>query len=252
MTLCSILWRVLMVAPLALLTTFADAAEIKVISTIGVKMALPEIIAEFERESGHKVTISYGTAAVLKTDILEGKIGGDVAILTAQVIDDLVKEGRLAAGSKVDLAKSGSGFGVKAGAPKPDVSTPEALKQTLLAAKTIGYSPRGATGPVFIGITEKLGIAEAVKPKLVGVAGVVGELVAKGEIEIGVQQIPELMDVAGVEVAGPFPPEFQVITTFSAGLDAKAKETEAATALIKFLSSPAVAKVYKSKGLDPA
>jgi molybdate transport system substrate-binding protein len=251
MILRSMLRRVLMAAPFVLLTTIANAAEIKVISTIGVKMALPEIIAAFEQASGHKVTITYGTAAVLKTDILEGKTGGDVAILTAQVIDDLLKEGRLA-GSKVDLAKSGSGFGVKAGGPKPDVSTAQALKQTLLAAKTIGYSPRGATGPVFIGITEKLGIAEQVKPKLVGVAGVVGELIAKGEIEIGVQQIPELMDVAGVEVAGPFPPEFQVITTFSAGLDAKAKEAEAANALIKFLSGPAAAKVYKSKGLDPA
>jgi molybdate transport system substrate-binding protein len=251
MTLRSMLWRVVTVAPFALLTTIANAAEIKVVSTIGVKMALPEIIAEFERESGHKVTISYGTAAVLKTEILEGKIGGDVAILTAQVIDDLLKEGRLAAGSKVDLAKSGSGFGVKAGSPKPDVSTPEALKQTLVAAKSIGYSPRGATGSVFIGITEKLGIAEQVKPKLVG-ASVVGELIAKGEIEIGVQQIPELMDVAGVELAGPFPPEFQVITTFSAGLDVKAKEADVARALIKFLSGPAAAKAYKAKGLDPA
>ena len=248
----STLWRVLMVVPFVLLTTIANAAEIKVISTIGVKMALGDIIADFERASGHKVTITYGTAAVLKTDILEGKIGGDVAILTAQVIDDLLKEGRLAAGSKVDLARSGSGFGVKAGTPKPDVSTADALKRTLLAAKTIGYSPRGATGPVFIGITEKLGIAEQVKPKLVGVAGAVGELIAKGEIEIGVQQIPELMDVAGVAVAGPFPPEFQVITTFSAGLDAKAKEADAANALIKFLAGPAAAKVYKSKGLDPA
>jgi len=252
MTMRAWLWRVLMAAPFMVLTTIANAAEIKVISTIGVKMALPGIIAEFERTSGHKVTVTYGTAAVLKTDMLEGKIGGDVAVLTGQVIDDLLKEGRLAAGSKVDLAKSGSGFGVKAGTPKPDVSTAQALKQTLLAAKTIGYSPRGATGSVFIGITEKLGIAEQVKPKLLGVSGVVGELIAKGEIEIGVQQIPELMDVAGVEVAGPFPPEFQVITTFSAGLDAKTKEAEAANALIKFLSSPAAAKAYKAKGLDPA
>ena len=100
MILRSIFWRVVMVAPLALLTTIVHAAEIKVISTIGVKMALPEIIAAFERASGHKVTVTYGTAAVLKTDMLEGKIGGDVAILTGQVIDDLVKEGRLAAESR--------------------------------------------------------------------------------------------------------------------------------------------------------
>jgi molybdate transport system substrate-binding protein len=244
-------WRMLMLAPLALLTTFAQAAEIRVVSTIGVKMALPEILAEFERASGHKVTVTYGTAAVLKKDILDGKISGDVSILTGQVIEDLLKEGRLAPGSRVDLVRSGSGFGFKAGGPKPDVSTADALKKTLLAAKSIGYSPQGATGSVFIGITEKLGIANEVKPKLVGISGVVGELVAKGEIEIGVQQIPELMDVPGVALAGPFPPEFQVITTFSTGLDAKAGDVNAAKALINFLTGPAAAKIYKSKGLDP-
>src|SRR3954463_252987 len=136
--------RALILAAFGAAVTFAangaNAAELKVISTIGVKMSLPDIVAQFEKETGHKVTVTYGTAAAMKTDIVEGKIAGDVSVLTGQVIDDLIKQGSLATGSRVDLAKSGTGFGVKAGAPKPDVSTPEALKKTLLAAKTIGYS----------------------------------------------------------------------------------------------------------------
>jgi len=229
----------------------ATAAELKVISTIGVKMSLPDIVAQFEKETGHKVTVTYGTAAAMKTDIVEGKIAGDVSVLTGQVIDDLIKQGSLAAGSRVDLAKSGSGFGIKAGSPKPDVSTPEALKRTLLAAKTIGYSKLGASGVLFLQAAEKLGIADQIKPKLVETTGVVGELIAQGKAEIGVQQIPELMAVPGVEIAGPFPGNLQVITTFSAGLTAKPKEPEAAQAFLKFLKSVPANNAYKIKGLDP-
>jgi molybdate transport system substrate-binding protein len=236
---------------LAIAGTAAEAAEVKVISTIGVKMALPDIIAEFERTTGHKVSITYGTASLLKTRILEGETA-DAAILTAPIVDDLIKEGRLATGSRVDLAKSGAGFCVKAGAPKPDIGTPEALKRTLLAAKSIGYSKAGASGVLLMRVAERLGIADQIKPKLVDTTGLVGEVIAKGEAEIGTQQIPELMSVPGVDVVGPYPGELQVITTFSAGLDAKAKEAEAAKALLKFLSGAAAGVVYKSKGLDPA
>jgi molybdate transport system substrate-binding protein len=148
-------WLAIAVAALGFAVAGAtvQAAEIKVISTIGVKMALPDIIAEFERTSGHKVSVTWGTASLLKTRILEGE-AADVAVLTAAVIDDLVKAGRIT-GARVDLAKSGSGFGVKAGAPKPDISTPEALKRTLLAAKTIGYSKPGASGVLFLKIVDR-------------------------------------------------------------------------------------------------
>jgi len=234
---------------LAMAATAAKAAEIKMISTIGVKMALPDIIGEFERTSGHKVSITYGTASLLKTRILEGE-PADLVFLTAPIVDDLSKAGRVA-GARVDIARSGSGFGVKAGAPKPDISTPEALKRTLLAAKSIGYSKAGASGVLFLKIAEQLGIAGEIAAKLVD-APVVGEAIAKGDAEIGIQQDPELMAVPGVDIVGPVPPPLQVITTFSVGLDAKAKEVEAAKALIKFLSAPTAGKVYKSKGLDPA
>ena len=239
-------------AVLTIAASGASAADLKVISTIGVKMSLPDIVAQFEKETGHKVSVTYGTAAAMKADIAEGKIGGDVSILTGQVIDDLIKQGSLAAGSRIDLAKSGSGFGVKAGTSKPDVSTAEAMKKSLLAAKSIGYSKMGASGTLFIQMTEKLGIADQIKPKLVETTGVVGELIAEGKAEIGVQQIPELMAVPGVEIAGPFPGDLQVITTFSAGLAAKPKELEAAQAFLKFLKSVPANNAYKTKGLDPA
>jgi molybdate transport system substrate-binding protein len=144
------------------------------------------------------------------------------------------------------------GFAIKAGAPKPDISSPEALKRTLLAAKSVGYSSQGASGMYFVKVIDQLGIAAEVKAKHKDTAGAVGELVATGEAEIGVQQIPELAAVPGVEVVGPFPAELQVITVFSAALDAKAKNNEAATAFVKFISGPAAAAAYKAKGLDPS
>jgi molybdate transport system substrate-binding protein len=241
-------------AGLAIIAAFATAGavqaeDIKVLSTIGVKPALPDLIAEFERTTGHKVSIVWGNAATLKSRHLEGE-QADVAVLTAAAIDDLVKAGKVT--GRVDLARSGMGFAVKAGAPKPDISSPEALKRTLLAAKSVGYSSQGASGIYFVTVIERLGIAAEVKAKHKDTAGAVGELVAAGEAEIGVQQIPELAAVPGVDVIGPFPGELQVITVFSAALDAKAKDIEAAKAFVKFISGPAAAAAYKAKGLDPS
>jgi molybdate transport system substrate-binding protein len=241
-------------AALALIAAFtaagaAKADEIKVLSTIGVKPALPEIVAEFERATGHKVAIVWGNAATLKTRYLEGE-QADVAVLTAAAIDDLIKAGKVT--GKLDLARSGMGFAVRAGAPKPDISSPEALKRTLLAAKSVGYSSQGASGVYFVTVLERLGIAAEVKAKHKDTPGAVGELVASGEAEIGMQQIPELAAVPGVEVIGPLPGELQVMTMFSAALDAKAKDNEAAKAFVKFISGPAAAAAYKAKGLDPS
>jgi molybdate transport system substrate-binding protein len=247
--------RIAFVVAFAIVTAFAlggtvHAAEIKVLCTIGVKPALPDLVAEFERTSGHKVVITWGNAATLKTRYLEGE-PGDVALLTAAAIDDLMKAGKLT-GNRIDLARSGVGLAVKAGAPKPDISSPEALKKALLDAKSVGYSTTGASGIHFAKVIEKLGIAAEVKAKHKETTGVVGELIAKGEAEIGVQQIPELAAVPGVEVIGPLPGDLQVITTFSVALDAKAAENEAAKAFVKFISSPTAAAAYKSKGLDPS
>jgi molybdate transport system substrate-binding protein len=245
--------RTAVAAGLAIIAAFAAAGavkadDIKVLCTIGVKPALPDLVTEFERATGHKVSIVWGNAATLKTRYLEGE-QADVAVLTAAAIDDLVKAGKVT--GRVDLARSGMGFAVKAGAPKPDISSPEALKRTLLAAKSAGYSSQGASSIYFVTVIERLGIAAEVKAKHKDTAGAVGELVAAGEAEIGVQQIPELAAVPGVVVIGPFPDELQVITVFSAALDAKAQNNDAAKAFVKFISGPAAAAAYKAKGLDP-
>src|SRR5262245_13301319 len=240
-------------AGLAIVAAFAvdivKADEIKVLCTIGVKPALPEVVAEFERATGHKVSIVWGNAATLKSRYLEGE-RADVAVLRAAAIDDLIKAEKVS--GRIDLARSGMGFAVKAGAPKPDISSPEALKRTLLAAKSVGYSAKGASGIYFVTVLERLGIANEVKAKHKDTEGAVGELIASGEAEIGIQQIPELAAVPGVEVIGPLPGELQVITVFSAALDAKAKDNEAAKAFVKFISGPTAAAAYKAKGLDPS
>jgi molybdate transport system substrate-binding protein len=141
----------------------AEAAEIKVLSTVGMQPATPELFVQFERETGHKISVTYGLAAVLKQNFLDGA-PADVLLLTGPIIEDLAKQGKVVAGSKVDAARSGVGLGVKAGAPKPNIGTPEALKATVLAAKSIGYSKQGASGVAFARVLERLGIAGQVQP----------------------------------------------------------------------------------------
>ena len=198
-------------AGLAIVAAFAvdlvKADEVKVLCTIGVKPALPEVIAEFERATGHKVSIAWGNAATLKTRYLEGE-PADVAVLTAAAIDDLAKAGKVT-GGRVDLARSGVGLAVKAGAPKPDISSAEALKRTLLGAKSVGYSTQGASGVHFVRVIEQLGIAAEVKAKHKETTGVVGELIASGEAEIGVQQIPSLRPCPASRSSGRFPATFR-------------------------------------------
>jgi molybdate transport system substrate-binding protein len=241
-----------MVTALALLapTTWsgAEAAEIKVLSTVGMQPATAELIAQFERESGHKIVVAYGLAAVLKNQFLEGA-PADVLILTGPIVDDLAKQGKVVPGSKVDVARSGVGIGVKAGAPRPDISTPETLKSTVLAAKSVGFSKEGASGVAFARALERLGIAEQVRAKYRDTGTKAGEMLVAGDIELGAAQVPELMAVPGVDVVGPLPAELQTVTVFSVGLAAEAKEADAAKAFIRFLTGPAAAPVYKAKGL---
>jgi molybdate transport system substrate-binding protein len=226
----------------------AGAAEIKVLSTVGKQPATPTIFAEFEAATGHKVAVTYGLAAVLKTSVLDGA-RADVLILTGPAIDELVKAGKVAAGTRIDVARSGVGVGVKAGASRPDISTPDALKNSLLAAKSIGYSREGASGVAFARAVERLGIAEQVKAKYKDTGTKAGEMVAAGDIELAAAQIPELLAVPGVDVIGPLPAELQTVTIFSVGLMAEAGDPAAAKALIEFLAGPRATPVYKAKGL---
>ncbi|HKC07579.1 MAG TPA: substrate-binding domain-containing protein [Methylomirabilota bacterium] len=226
----------------------AEAAEIKLFSTVGMLPATPELIAQFERETGHKIVVTYGLAAVLKQNFLDGT-AADVLLLTSPIVEDLAKQGKVVAGSKVDVARSGVGIGIKAGAPRPDISTADALKNTVLAAKSVGYSKEGASGVAFARVLERLGIAEQVRAKYKDTGTKAGEMVVAGDIELGAAQIPELMAVPGVDVVGPLPAELQTVTVFSLGLATEAKAADAARAFIQFLAGPAAAPVYKAKGL---
>ncbi len=223
----------------------------KLMSTNGVAGVLRELLPGFERSTGTKVELVLDSSNGLLGRIAAGETA-DAAILTAEAIDDLARQGKIAGGSRTDLARSTVGIAVRAGAPKPDIGSVEAFRRTLLAAKSIAYSKAGASGIYFAGLIERLGIAGEVNAKATVIPrGFTGELAAKGEVEIAVQQISELMAVPGVDIVGPLPPDIQGMTTFSAGLFAGAKEKDAAAALIRLLSAPTSVPIFKAKGLEP-
>ncbi len=234
-----------------LATTSVSAAEIKVLASNGVKEALNELAPAFERATGNKLVISFGLAAALKRQIEAGE-AFDLAILPAAAIDDLVKQGKVDAGARAAIARSGVGIGIRKGAPRPDIGTPEALKRTLLSAKSITWAKEGQSGIYFASMLERIGISEQMKPKIVPAAsGVeVGKLVASGKVQLGVILVNELMAAPGVEVLGPLPPELQNYTVFHAGVGVGSKDSSAAKALIKFLTTPAAGAVFKAKGQE--
>ena len=224
----------------------------RVLCTNGLKTVMLDLSPDFERTIGTKVVITWGSANGLLKE-LETGAGGDLAILTAEAIDGLIREGKVVAGSRVDLARSGIGIAVRKGASKPDIGSPDALKQTLLAAKSVAHSKTGMSGIYFPTVLARLGITDAMKSKIVmpEPGTPVGDVVAKGGAEIGVQQISELLPVAGVEVVGPLPATLQKITTFSAGIPSAAKEPDAAKALVTFVAKEA-RPLLGPKGLEPA
>ncbi len=235
-----------------MLTGMADAVEINVLSTQATQEAYLELVAQFEKASGHKVkTFFTGTLNVQKR-LAEGE-AYDLIIMAGPAIDEQIKLGKAVAGSRVDFAKSGVGLAVRKGAAKPDIGSADALKKTLLAVKSIGYST-GPSGLYMLSVLEKLGIAGEVKGKLKQTpSGVfVGTLIASGETEIGFQQISELVHFAGIDYVGPLPGELQRMTVFSAGIHAGAKQADAARALVKFITAPAAVSVIRKHGLEPA
>jgi molybdate transport system substrate-binding protein len=224
-------------------------AEIKVMASAAFREAYLELLPEFERTSGHKATNTW-VPSVQMMDRLKGGETTDVVIVAAAALDELLAAGIIA--ERFDLAKSGVGVAVRAGEPKPDISSAEALKRAVLAAKSIVYST-GPSGIYLSGLFQRMGIAEQIKAKVKQVQGEpAGAVVARGEAEIGFQQMSELLPVEGIDLIGPLPPDVQQITVFSAGLHARAKEPDAAGALIKFLKAPAAAPVIRKKGMEPA
>jgi len=224
----------------------------RVLCTNGLKTVMLDLAPEFERAIGTKAVITWGSANGLLKE-LEAGAGGDLAILTAEAIDGLIKDGKVVVGSRVDLARSGIGGAVRKGAHKPVIGAPDALRRALLAAKSVAHSKTGMSGIYFPTVLARLGIADEMKPKIVTPepGTPVGEVVAKGGAEIGVQQISELLPVAGIEIVGPLPAALQRITIFSAGVLTAAKEPEAARALVQFVAT-ASRPLLKDKGLEPA
>jgi molybdate transport system substrate-binding protein len=235
----------------ALFAGAAAAAEITVLSTPGpMPDVMGTLVPMFERASGHKVHISFKSGPDIAAQLKAGTpadlvIGGD------EIFDDLIKDG-LVGKDLAPLMISKVGVAVKAGAPKPDVSTPDKFKAALLAAKTVGYS-RGASGQHFLTVIQRLGIADAVKAKAVIAQGEpVGAVIAKGQAEIGVQQVAELLPVPGIDFLGPLPGDLQKKIPYAAAITTKAKDAATAKALIAFLHSEAALDVLKKKGMDPA
>lgn len=224
----------------------------EVLCTNGVKSVMLDLIPAFERERGVKIAVTWGSTQALRKD-LESGARGDLAVLTDEAIDALMEHGKVNAGSRIDLARSGIGVAVRKGAKRPDIASPEALKRALLAAKAVAHSKTGLSGIYFPTVLDRLGIAEEMKAKIVmpDAGTPVGELVAKGEAEIGIQQISELLPVAGIDIVGPLPPPLQKITIFSGGVLTAAKEASLAAALLAFLSAESP-RLLNAKGLEPA
>ena len=217
---------------------------------------LTALIAQYEKESGNKVDVTYQTVGQHLALIRDGKEEFDVAVLTPDGIDGLAKERRVVPGTRADLAKVGVGVVVKAGAPLPDISTDDAFKRALLAAKSVAYiDPKagGSSGIYVAGLLKRLGIADEVNAKAVLVqGGAVADHVADGEAEIGVHQISEILPVAGVTLVGPLPADIQNFTVYSAGIGASAKDAAAAKAFVEFLAGSHALPIIKAKGMEPA
>ncbi len=245
-------FAVVCLAALALPAGRTDAVELKVLSAGAVRAVVEELAEAFRRETGHTVVFAFDTAGALRRRAPAEP--ADVVIVTDAVIDELAGRGVVVPGTRTDLARVGIGVGVRRGAPLPDISTPEALKRTLLAAKSFVYMDpgKGATSGIhFAGVLERLGIASAVKDKaLLWPAGASAEAVADGRAELCVQQMSEILVVPGVTLVGPLPKELQKITTYSGGLAARSTAPDTARALLAFLARPAFKAKFAAAGLD--
>jgi molybdate transport system substrate-binding protein len=229
----------------------AEAAEVKLICAIPMRAVIKELGAQFERDTGHKLVTKFVSGAVVKREIDAGETF-DLAIAITPGIDALIKEGKIVAGTRADVAYALVGVGVRAGAPKPDIGSVEAFKRALLNAKSVAHSAEGASGTYFKGLLERLGIAEEMKPKVKPRSGdALAKAVPSGEADMIVLTISLILSYDGVQLVGPVPSEVQFYNRFAAGVGTNAREAEAAKALLKFITSPAAVPVIKAKGMEP-
>jgi molybdate transport system substrate-binding protein len=228
------------------------ARELKLFTSNSMRGPLEPLGPEFERASGCKLVVSFDPAQIMLRRIAAGE-SADLAILGKAAIDALAEQGKIDAESRRTLARVGVGIAVRSGAPKPDIRSVDALKRALLEAKSIAYTTEGASGMYFAGLIERLGIADQIKAKARTVpGGLTAELVANGQVELAVQQVPELLAVRGVDFVGPLPQQVQNVSVVTAGIFAGTKQRKAAEALLDFLITPASTRVFRAKGLEPA
>lgn len=226
--------------------------DIKGISSMATRLVLADLVAAFEQQSGCRVAIESVGGVDAARRVQAGE-AFDVVILASDAIDKLIASGHVLAGSRVDLVRSGVAVAVRAGAPRPDIATEDALREAVRAARSISYST-GPSGVALAGLFERWGIAEEIKNRIVTAPpGVpVGSLVARGEVELGFQQLSELMHLEGITVLGPLPPAIQIITTFSAGVCSGSRHAEAVRAMLAFMNTPQAAEAKRRQGMDPA
>jgi molybdate transport system substrate-binding protein len=247
----------LLLVSIVLLAGRAGAGEIRVMTSGGFTAPYNAVIPEYERTTHDKVLTAYGASMGGAPDSIPMRLergeAVDVVILASTALDDLIKKGKVVAGSRVDLVRSLIGMAVRSGAPKPDISTADAFKRALLEAKSIAYSASASGTYLSSELFPRMGIADQVKAKSHRIESErVGDVVARGDAEIGFQQISELLPIEGIDYIGPIPDELQSVTVFSAGIAVGAKNVDGAKALIKYLSSLAVAPVIIKSGLEPA
>ena len=248
--------RMLFTASLTLALVFvqateAQAAEVRVLCSNGLKAVFEELAPQFERSTGHKIVVTYGLAAGFKQQIDAGA-AVDVAILTPALIDDLIKSGKMAADSRTVIARTGLGVMIKTGARKPDVRTTDSFKKALLDAGSIAYAKEGASGVAFAALIEKLGIAETLKAKLKPTATgeEVNSLVVGGGAQYGILPLSEILGVKGAELGGMFPADVQTYITMATAVASNSKQPAAGRELIKFLMAPSATAVVKAKGME--
>jgi molybdate transport system substrate-binding protein len=230
----------------------AQDAHVQVLCSNGFRAALDKLLPEAQRTIGHPIDVKFGTSASFKQAI-EGGEAFDLVIVTPQIVEGLIKDGKIADGTKVDLASTGEGMAVRAGQPKPDVSSAQAMKQTLLQLKSIGVVKVGAGTPAVVDMLNRLGISDQVQPKIVYQEGAEQSManLASGKVEAAFGLISEIASVPGVQFAGPLPPKFQRKIFMSAGISSAAKNRKAAEGIIQSFTSEAAAGTIKTAGLEP-
>ena len=230
----------------------ASAAQLALFTSNSMRGVLGQLIPEFERSSGRKLAVSFDPAKIMLRRIAAGE-SADVAILSKGAIDALADEGKIDGDSRRTLARCGIGVAVRAGAQKPDISSVDAFRRALLEAKSIAHTSEGASGMYFSTLIERLGIAAEVQAKArTQPGGLVAELIASGDAELAVQQVPELMAVPGVDLVGPLPQQVQNISIVTAGIFKNAAQPDAAREFLEFLATPASARVFRARGLEPS